>query len=154
VSDAGAVEPSAPCRISDAASRFGVSPRTLRYYEELGIVAPSSRTPGGERRYSDADLDRIGRILELREIGMNLDEIKSFLGTEERLAELKQSYRSSKSKATRAARAEQRRILEEALGLNQSLAGDLDAKLARLEAFRASLAEEEERCRRSLQELA
>jgi hypothetical protein len=39
-------------RIGEAAARVGVSSRTLRYYEELGLLTPSGRTPGGARRYT------------------------------------------------------------------------------------------------------
>ena len=77
-------------RISDAATRAGVSARTLRYYEELGLLTPSLYTAGGERRYTTGDLDHLQRILELREVlGMNLDEIREFLALETRLDELR-----------------------------------------------------------------
>ena len=65
-------------RISRAALELGVSARTLRYYEELGLLVPSGRTSGGERRYTEADLEQLRRILSLKEVlGMNLEEIKS-----------------------------------------------------------------------------
>ena len=77
-------------RISDAATRAGVSARTLRYYEELGLLTPSLYTAGGERRYTLDDLAHLERILELREVlGMNLDEIREFLTLETRLDEVK-----------------------------------------------------------------
>ena len=76
-------------RISDAATRAGVSARTLRYYEELGLLTPSLYTAGGERRYTADDLAHLQRILELRQVlGMNLDEIREFLALETRLDEL------------------------------------------------------------------
>jgi len=53
-------------RISDAAATAGVSARTLRYYEELGLLTPSLYTRGGERRYTEGDLTQLRRILELR----------------------------------------------------------------------------------------
>ena len=56
-------------RISDAATRVGVSARTLRYYEELGLLIPSLYTAGGERRYTTEDLAHLERILELRDEG-------------------------------------------------------------------------------------
>ena len=69
-----------------------VSARTLRYYEELGLLTPSLYTPGGERRYTADDLTHLQRILELREVlGMNLDEIREFLALETRLDELRAS---------------------------------------------------------------
>jgi len=141
-------------RISDAASRSGVSPRTLRYYEELGLLSPSSYTPGGERRYSGSDLQQLERILELRDVlGMNLDEIKGFLDSERRLDELRSAYRAKKDSTSRAARAQQRSILEEILALNEELAEQLDAKLVRMGAFRSSLLGKAKRCRELLSDL-
>src|ERR1700729_1343687 len=85
-------------RISDAATRVGVSARTLRYYEELGLLTPSLYTAGGERRYTDEDLAHLQRILELREVlGMNLDEIREFLALEARLDELRASYHAART---------------------------------------------------------
>ena len=84
--------------ISDAAATAGVSPRTLRYYEELGLLSPSLHTRGGQRRYTEDDLTQLDRILELREVlGMNLDEIKEFLSFETRLDELRTTYRATKA---------------------------------------------------------
>jgi DNA-binding transcriptional MerR regulator len=141
-------------RISDAATRAGVSARTLRYYEELGLLTPSLYTPGGERRYTSEDLAHLQRILELREVlGMNLDEIKEFLSLESRLDELRFTYRATKGVPTRKARAEQKAMLEEALVLNESLAEQIGTKLARMDAFRAKLAAAADRCRELLSEL-
>jgi len=141
-------------RISDAAARAGVSPRTLRYYEELGLLSPSLYTSGGERRYTNDDLGQLERILELREVlGMNLDEIKEFLSFETRLDQLRTAYRASKGATTKAARAEQRATLREALELNESLAEQLNAKLARMDTFRAKLAGDAQKCRELLDAL-
>ncbi len=110
-------------RISDAATRVGVSARTLRYYEELGLLTPSLYTAGGERRYTLDDLAHLQRILELREVlGMNLDEIREFLSLETRLDQLRASYRATKGATTKKAQAEQRATLQEAMELNESLA--------------------------------
>lgn len=141
-------------RISDAATRAGVSARTLRYYEELGLLTPSLYTPGGERRYTLDDLAHLERILELREVlGMNLDEIRDFLSLENRLDELRQSYRATRGVATKKARSEQKATLEEALRLNESLAEQIGAKLARMDKFRAKVAGDAQRCRELLAEL-
>jgi DNA-binding transcriptional MerR regulator len=141
-------------RISDAAAQAEVSPRTLRYYEELGLLTPSLRTPGGERRYTREDLDQLGRILELRDVlGMNLDEIREFLSFEARLDVLRATYRAKKGATSKQARAEQRATLREALDLNESLAAQLQAKLARMDEFRAKLAGNAQRCRELLLEL-
>ena len=141
-------------RISDAATRAGVSARTLRYYEELGLLTPSLYTPGGERRYTLGDLAHLERILELREVlGMNLDEIREFLTLETRLDEVKATYRANKGDTTTKARAVQKAMLQEAADLNESLAKRLTDKLARMEAFQAKLASDAMRCREILAEM-
>jgi DNA-binding transcriptional MerR regulator len=141
-------------RISDAAATAGVSPRTLRYYEELGLLSPSLYTPGGERRYTSDDLTHLNRILELREVlGMNLDEIREFLSFETRLDELRTTYRATKGATTTKAQLAQKATLREALELNETLAKQLDEKLARMDGFRAKLAGDAERCRALLSEL-
>ena len=141
-------------RISDAATRVGVSARTLRYYEELGLLTPSLYTAGGERRYTPDDLAHLQRILELREVlGMNLDEIREFLALETRLDELRASYRATKDATSKKALAEQKATLQEALVLNESLAEQISAKLARMDGFRAKLRSDAERCRELLTEL-
>jgi DNA-binding transcriptional MerR regulator len=146
--------PDAGLRISDAAARAGVSTRTLRYYDELGLLCPSEYTSGGERRYRDTDLVQLQRILELREaLGMNLEEIKQFLESEQRLDEVRAAYRAKRDVNTEAARLQQRELLEEALELNESLKEQLDAKLARMDSFRATLAQNADRCRQLLSEL-
>ena len=55
-------------RIGEVAKQAGVSPRTLRYYQELGMLDPAGRSPGGSRRYSSRDVARLTRILELRDV--------------------------------------------------------------------------------------
>jgi MerR family transcriptional regulator, repressor of the yfmOP operon len=141
-------------RISDAAAAAGVSPRTLRYYEELGLLTPSLYTPGGERRYTESDLTQLQRILELREVlGMNLDEIKEFLSFETRLEVLRRDYRAKKDATTPRSRDEQKATLEEALELIESLAQQLNAKLARMDTFRTKLTGDAQRCRDLLREL-
>jgi DNA-binding transcriptional MerR regulator len=148
----GAGEPG--LRISDAASRVGVSARTLRYYDELGLLCPSQYTAGGERRYREADLVQLQRILELREaLGMNLEEIKEFLQSEQRLDEVRAAYRAEQELDTTAARRQRKALLEEALALNEALKEQMNAKLARMDAFRATLAHNADRCRELLAEL-
>jgi DNA-binding transcriptional MerR regulator len=141
-------------RISDAATRVGVSARTLRYYEELGLLTPSLYTPGGERRYTPDDLAHLQRILELREVlGMNLEEIREFLALETRLDELRTSYRATKNATSKKALADQKATLQEALVLNESLAEQISAKLARMDGFRSKLRSDAQRCRELLTEL-
>jgi MerR family transcriptional regulator/heat shock protein HspR len=64
--------------ISVAAEIVGMHPQTLRVYERKGLVDPY-RTPGGTRRYSQADLDRLLLIQELSSAGVNLEGIKRII---------------------------------------------------------------------------
>lgn len=73
--------------IGAAAVALGVSERALRYYQQLGLIS-CGRTPGGTRRYSEADLARVARIRELQSLlGLELDEIALVLANDDRLAE-------------------------------------------------------------------
>ncbi|WP_114810772.1 MerR family transcriptional regulator [Paraburkholderia kururiensis] len=64
--------------VRDAAHRLNVTPRTLKYYEERGLVTPA-RSDGRYRLYSEDDLDRFGRILRLRSLGFSLSGITEML---------------------------------------------------------------------------
>ena len=64
--------------ISVAASLSGMHPQTLRIYERRGLIEPF-RTPGGTRRYSEADLQRLALISELTSAGVNLEGVKRIL---------------------------------------------------------------------------
>jgi hypothetical protein len=84
---------------------------------------------------------------------MNLEEIKGFLESEQRLDEVRAAYRAKRDVNTKAARLQQKALLQEALALNESLKEQLDAKLARMDVFRATLSQNAERCRQLLTEL-
>lgn len=142
-------------RIGDVAARANVSTRTLRYYEELGLLTPSGRTSGGERRYQPQDVARLEHIIELKNVlGMNLEEIRELLSSRARLDELRVAYRAHKDVPEVAAKEKRRAILEEAFALQSSLVDRMDAKLARLTAFRAEAHADAERCAALLRQLA
>jgi len=67
--------------ISVAAELAGMHPQTLRIYERRGLLQPA-RTQGGNRRYSDIDIDRLRRIAELAAEGMNLEGIRRVMHLE------------------------------------------------------------------------
>jgi MerR family transcriptional regulator, heat shock protein HspR len=77
--------------ISVAAELSGIGPQTLRLYERWGLLTPS-RTAGGTRRYSDDDLDRLARITELVDQGVNLAGVAQILDLETRNSQLKSDY--------------------------------------------------------------
>jgi len=67
--------------ISVAAELAGIHPQTLRIYERRGLLNPY-RTPGGTRRYSDKDLERLRAIQALTQAGINLEGVKRILQLE------------------------------------------------------------------------
>ena len=66
-------------QIGGVAERLGVSTRTIKYYEELGLVSPENRSPGGFRLYNPSDVERLQRILRLKGMGFSLAAIREFL---------------------------------------------------------------------------
>ncbi len=62
-------------RIGDLARRFGITPRTVRYYEELGLLDAHDRGDGEHRRYGDRDVVRLKRVQQLKDYGLALAEI-------------------------------------------------------------------------------
>ena len=73
--------------ISVAAELAGMHPQTLRVYESRGLVEPF-RTPGGTRRYSRADIERLEVIQNLSEQGLNLEGIRQVIAMQNRIAAL------------------------------------------------------------------
>lgn len=73
--------------ISVAAELSGMHPQTLRIYERRGLLEPY-RTPGGTRRYSDADLERLGLIQELTADGVNLEGVRQILSLRDEVERL------------------------------------------------------------------
>lgn len=99
--------------ISVAAELAGMHPQTLRIYERRGLVEPA-RTKGGNRRYSEADIELLSRIAELTEQGLNLEGIRRVMELENQVAQLEQEVAS-----LRASQASSRRDL---VPLGQALA--------------------------------
>ena len=125
---------SEPFRIGELAAELGVSTRTLRYYEELGLVRPSGYSKGGSRRYGDEDRDRLLRIRDLQSVmGFNLGEIREILEADDRLATLRTEYNKGVTPKRH------RDILVEAARLNARTRAQIDAKIGVLEDYRAEL---------------
>ena len=87
--------------ISVAAELAGMHPQTLRIYERRGLVQPA-RTQGGNRRYSDADIEVLRRISELAEEGMNLEGIRRVMELEAENERLKRELEDVKRQLQRA----------------------------------------------------
>jgi MerR family transcriptional regulator, heat shock protein HspR len=107
--------------ISVAAELAGVHPQTLRIYERKGLLEPA-RTSGGNRRYSNADLQRLRRIHELMEEGMNIAGVTRILALEERVAALQDEVVALREHARRADDEAVRRQRRDLVPLHQSVA--------------------------------
>ena len=81
--------------IGEAAESLGVTTRTLRYYEELGLVRSSRSSLGSQRRYGPDEIARLRQVRELQTLlGLELDEIGEYLDAFDRLDALREEYRS------------------------------------------------------------
>jgi DNA-binding transcriptional MerR regulator len=99
-------------RIGEVAELTGTTPRTIRYYEEIGLLpGPDDRAQGKHRSYSAADVERVSEIIRLRDLlGLSLDELSKLLEAETARAEIRRKYRETEDPET------QRRLLTESLG--------------------------------------
>jgi MerR family transcriptional regulator/heat shock protein HspR len=107
--------------ISVAAELAGMHPQTLRIYERRGLVQPA-RTQGGNRRYSDADIDQLRRIAELAAEGMNLEGIRRVMELEAENARLRAELDDARAAVARAAADAERRNRRDLVPLRQTLA--------------------------------
>lgn len=71
-------------RIGELGDRLGVNPKTVRYYESIGLLPEPERTPSGYRVYDESDVERIRFIKTSQRLGITLDEIKEILALRER----------------------------------------------------------------------
>ncbi len=71
-------------RIGELADQLGINTKTIRYYEEIGLVPQAPRTPSGYRHYSEADVARLAFIKSAQRLGLSLEEIREILSLRER----------------------------------------------------------------------
>ena len=107
--------------ISVAAELAGMHPQTLRIYERRGLVRPA-RTQGGNRRYSDADIEILQRISELAEQGMNLEGIRRVMELEAENARLRDELDRTRTAAAHAEAEAERRQRRDLVPLRQAVA--------------------------------
>jgi len=97
-------------RIGKLAERTGVTPRTIRYYEEIGLLECGERRKGSHRTYDEADVERVLELTQLRDLlNLSLDELKQIVEAEEARAILRRRFHETDSDVERL------RIVEEAL---------------------------------------
>jgi len=106
--------------ISVAAELAGVHPQTLRIYERRGLVEPA-RTPGGSRRYSDADIALLRKIQELTNDGLNLIGVQRVLELEARVTRLEHELGATRRLAEQAVADTHRHYRRDLVPVRQSL---------------------------------
>ena len=74
-------------QIGEVADAVGLSLRTIRHYEEVGLVPPSGRTAGGFRLYTDDDVERLRVVKQMKPLDFTLEEMRDLLELRDRLAE-------------------------------------------------------------------
>jgi len=129
-------EDHASLQIGEVAERTGVTQRTLRFYEEKGLLKPPSRLEGGFRLYSEEDVARVERIKELQSLlGLSLADIKEMVEADEIKHQIRATYR-------RDARLSERRAkIGKAIEVTEHQAGIIDQKLRLLQEMKDSLEE-------------
>jgi MerR family transcriptional regulator, repressor of the yfmOP operon len=100
-------------RIGQVAEVTGTTPRTIRYYEEIGLLPlAEGRVPGSHRVYEEADVERLQELLRLKDLlGVSLEELRELVAAESARAALRREWRSGVEDPVR-----RREILDEALG--------------------------------------
>ncbi len=81
--------------IEQVSAQTGLTKRTLRYYEEVGLLPPTDRTEGNYRRYTEADVKRLDKIKKLRDLlGFSLADIREIMEAEDERGQIKVAYKN------------------------------------------------------------
>jgi DNA-binding transcriptional MerR regulator len=120
-------------KIGELANLVAVSPRTIRYYEEIGLLNSIGRIEGGKRVYTDRDYQRLKFIKRLKHLGLSLAEMHE-------LEELYQLHRTNK------------KVLPRLLELLGSHVGKIEERIRNLEKLKSEILTYDERIRQKLDE--
>jgi DNA-binding transcriptional MerR regulator len=144
------VDASAPLRIGDVAKLAGTTPRTIRYYEEIGLLpASGGREPGAHRTYSQADVDRLIEVMRLRTLlGVSLDGLKELVEAEDNREALRREWHEGVPDPVR-----RREILESLDDHAERQLKMVRARRDEIAALEAELLERRDRIGRRLREL-
>jgi DNA-binding transcriptional MerR regulator len=137
-------------QIGEVAERTGVTQRTLRFYEEKGLLRPPERMDGGFRLYSEADIERITAIRNMQSLlGMTLAEIKEMVEAEELRAQIRATFRPDRELPDRKERVET--VIDSVRRQLAIVESKLEALTAMRKELRERLATTEERRRQIIE---
>jgi DNA-binding transcriptional MerR regulator len=124
-------------RIGEVAERTGLTPRTIRYYEEIGLLpGPPERRKGEHRAYDDSDVERLSELTRLRDLlNLSLEELKQLVEAEEARAAIRKQFRETDSDS------ERRRLLDAALPHVETQIGLVRRRIEELKGLEAELVE-------------
>jgi DNA-binding transcriptional MerR regulator len=141
--------PERPLRIGEVAELTGTTPRTIRYYEEIGLLpAAGDREHGKRRHYTVEDVERLRELIQMKDLlGLSLDDLKRLVEAEAARAGLRREWEHTDEPG------EQRRILEEALGHIGDQLKLVRARRGEIERLEAELTARQRRVRSRLKAL-
>jgi DNA-binding transcriptional MerR regulator len=128
-----------PIRIGEVAELTGTTPRTIRYYEEIGLLGGgAAREQGKHRSYSAADVERVREILRLRDLlGLSLEQLTDLVEAETARADIRREYRATDDPKR------QRSLLNQSLGHIETQLGLVRGRLAELSKLETELADKQ-----------
>jgi MerR family transcriptional regulator, repressor of the yfmOP operon len=140
----------APLRIGDVARLAGTTPRTIRYYEEIGLLPEAPTRPSGQHRlYTTEEVERLREVMRLKHLlGVSLEELKTLLTAEEARATVRAQLREEDVDPGR-----RRELLSESLGHIDRQLELVEHREAELAKLREELTQTRRRVRRLLREL-
>lgn len=135
-------------KIDEVAKECGLTKRTIRYYEEIGVMPSPQRTEGGTRLYSRQDIDYLKKVVRAKEVlGFSLQELHAYVATADVLNEQRSEYRQSTEVRERIDKLER---IENTLNDQLQL---IEQKLISIHAVQGELQELRERVRNGLHRL-
>lgn len=133
--------------IGAVAREVGLTPRAIRYYEEIGLLRPAVRVKGADRLFDESDVQRLSEIKRMYEvIGFTLSDIKEILDTDDVRAQLRTQFRGTTDPRVR------REVLRDAINLAEQRLRIVERKLAQVESARSDEMKRLARLRRLLAE--
>jgi DNA-binding transcriptional MerR regulator len=135
-------------RIGEVAELTGTTPRTIRYYEEIGLLPGSGREQGKHRSYAEADVERVREIVRLRNLlGLSLDELSTLLEAQAARADLRRKLQRTEQSEERT------QLLEQALGHITTQLELVRGRRNELEKLEQELVEKRRKVRSALRDL-
>jgi MerR family transcriptional regulator, repressor of the yfmOP operon len=137
-------------RIGEVAQLTGTTPRTIRYYEEIGLLGPAPhREQGKHRAYTPADVERIKEIVRLRDLlGLSLEQLSQLVEAETARAEIRREYRATEDPDR------QKALLRQSLGYIETQLELVATRLAELTKLEQELNEKRDSVGAKLARLA